>query len=103
VSIERVCAFSWAKRGSYFWAARTLLLEDGTRGSVCHPLNMVAKRIQPNRCKHKWFGNIVPIVGVRVQHGYSARCLLCDAIGPVRDNAENARLALLASRDRDEE
>ena len=63
---------------------------------------MLDEPIQPNRCEHR-IGNVVPVVGVRVQHGYTARCLLCGAIGSVRDNAENARLALLANRDGDEE
>jgi hypothetical protein len=63
---------------------------------------MPEKLIQPNRCEYR-VGNIVAIVGVRVQGGYKARCLLCDAIGSVRDNAENAREALLGGKDRDEE
>ena len=55
-----------------------------------------------NRCKRK-LANIVPIVGVRVQDGYRARCLLCGAIGSVRDDVENARRAFLEDRDRVEE
>jgi hypothetical protein len=49
---------------------------------------------QNNRCKHRLVG-IVPIVAVRVKDGYVSRCLLCDVVGPLRENGESARLALL--------
>ena len=57
--------------------------------------------IPPNRCKHRLVG-IVPIVAVRVQDGYASRCLLCGGVGPVRENVERARLALLEGQGRDE-
>jgi hypothetical protein len=38
-----------------------------------------------NQCKHRLVG-MVPIVAVRVQEGYVSRCLLCGAVGPVREN-----------------
>jgi hypothetical protein len=57
--------------------------------------------IPPNRCKHRLAG-IVPIVAVRLEDGYASRCLLCGTVGPVKENVENARVALLEVQGRDE-
>jgi hypothetical protein len=46
------------------------------------------------QCKHRIIG-IVPMVAVRVEGGYTARCLLCGTSGPVRGNIEAARSVLL--------
>jgi hypothetical protein len=46
------------------------------------------------RCKHRLI-NIEPIVSVRVEGGYTSRCLLCGTTGPARSNAEAARRVLL--------
>jgi len=42
------------------------------------------------RCKHSF-----PILVVNVEGGKQARCLGCQALGPVRVNSEAARKALL--------
>jgi hypothetical protein len=48
-----------------------------------------------DRCRHRLL-SVVPIVSIRVEGGcYAARCLLCGTTGPVRGNAEAARLVLL--------
>ena len=47
-----------------------------------------------DRCRHRLM-SVVPIVSLRVEGGYSARCLLCGTTGPVRDDGETARGVLL--------
>jgi hypothetical protein len=42
-------------------------------------------------CRHRLL-SVVPIVSIRIEGGYAARCLLCDTTGPIRANAEAARL-----------
>jgi hypothetical protein len=56
-----------------------------------------SSRIPPGlsgRCKHRLI-NIEPIVSIRVEGGYTSRCLLCGTSGPARSNAEAARRVLL--------
>ncbi len=55
-----------------------------------------------NRCKHRFVG-VRTIVIARAEGGHAARCLLCDAVGPVRANGEDARRALSNRTVRDEE
>jgi hypothetical protein len=59
------------------------------RGSV-----LAGIREHSERCRHRLLG-VVPIVCMRVEGGYAARCLLCDTTGAVRGNAEAARGVLL--------
>ncbi len=54
-----------------------------------------------HRCEHKLLG-IVPIVPVRAEGGYRGRCLLCEVVGPLKDNEGNARQALLEHGTRNE-
>jgi hypothetical protein len=54
-----------------------------------------------DRCRHRLL-SVVPIVSIRVEGGYAARCLLCGTTGPVRGNGEAARLVLLEQMERDE-
>ena len=59
-------------------------------------------QMPPHRCKHKLMG-IVPIVSVWVQGGYTSRCLICGAVGPIRGGTETARRALLEKGTRNED
>jgi hypothetical protein len=54
------------------------------------------------RCGHRLL-SVVPIVSIRVEGGYAARCLLCGTTGPVRGNGASARDVLLKQMVRDEE
>jgi hypothetical protein len=45
-------------------------------------------------CSHRLL-SVVPIVSIRVEGGYTSRCLLCGTTGPTRSNAEAARRVLL--------
>lgn len=45
-------------------------------------------------CGHKLL-SVVPVVSIRVEGGYVGRCLLCGTTGPVRDDGEDARRAVL--------
>jgi hypothetical protein len=60
------------------------------------------RRVPRTSCGHKLL-SVVPIVSIRVEGGYAARCLLCGTSGPVRGNGEAARDALLEQMVRDEE
>ncbi len=51
----------------------------------------------PDQCRHR-FAGIDARVTRHIEHGYVARCLLCDAVGPVRTNPNSARLALSHKR-----
>jgi hypothetical protein len=53
-----------------------------------------------DRCRHRLL-SVVPIVSIRVEGGYAARCLLCGTTGSVRGNGEAARLVLLEQMIRD--
>lgn len=55
-----------------------------------------------NRCKHG-FAGVRTIVVARAEGGVAARCLLCDTVGPVRANGEDARRELSNGTVRDEE
>jgi uncharacterized Zn finger protein len=46
--------------------------------------------IPPERC-----GHVAPMVIDRAEGGYTARCLRCGTIGPVRETPTEARRALL--------
>jgi hypothetical protein len=52
-------------------------------------------------CGHRLL-SVVPVVSIRVEGGYAARCLLCGTTGPVRSNGGAARLVLLEQMVRDE-
>jgi hypothetical protein len=54
-----------------------------------------------DRCGHRLL-SVVPIVSMRVEGGYAARCLLCRTTGPVRGTGEAARGVLLEQRVNDE-
>lgn len=45
-------------------------------------------------CGHKLL-SVVPVVSIRVEGAYAGRCLLCGTTGPVRDDGEDARRAVL--------
>jgi hypothetical protein len=51
-------------------------------------------REHSERCGHRLI-NVVPIISIRVEGGYAARCLLCGTSGSVRANTEAARGVLL--------
>jgi hypothetical protein len=53
-------------------------------------------------CRHRLLG-VVPIVTMRVEGGYAARCLLCGTSGPVRGNTVAARSVLLEEMARNAE
>src|ERR687889_1250848 len=59
------------------------------------------RRLPRTACGHKLL-SVVPIVSIRVEGGYAARCLLCGTTGPVRVNGEAARLVLLEQMVREE-
>ncbi len=61
------------------------------------PLHLVqqTRRRRPQAlCEHRLL-SVVPIVSLRVEGGYAARCLLCGTKGPVRSSEEEARGMLL--------
>jgi hypothetical protein len=62
--------------------------------SVQREAVLAGKREHSDRCRHRLL-SVVPIVSVRVEGGYAARCLLCGMSGPVRGNTEAARGVLL--------
>jgi hypothetical protein len=66
------------------------------------PEQRTGRRVPRTACGHKLL-SVVPIVSIRVEGGYAARCLLCGTTGPVRANGEAARDALLEQMVRDEE
>jgi len=55
-----------------------------------------------DRCGHRLL-RVVPVVSMRVEGGYAARCLLCGETGPVRSSGEAARGVLLEQMVSDEE
>jgi hypothetical protein len=55
-----------------------------------------------DRCRHRLL-SVVPVVSIRVEGGYTGRCLLCGTNGPVRGNGGAARLVLLEQMVHDEE
>jgi hypothetical protein len=67
------------------------------RGSVLAGIREHSERC----CRHRLL-SVVPIVSMRVEGGYAARCLLCGTTGPVRGNGEAARGVLLDQMARDE-
>ncbi len=55
-----------------------------------------------DRCAHRLL-SVVPIVSLRVEGGYAARCLLCGTTGPVRgDGKKSTRSVLLKPGSREE-
>jgi hypothetical protein len=52
-------------------------------------------------CGHRLL-SVIPVVSIRVEGGYAARCLLCGTTGPVRGSGGAARLVLLEQMVRDE-
>ena len=59
-----------------------------------HDEHRVSRPEHIDRCRHRLL-SVVPVVSIRVEGGYTARCLLCGTTGPVRGNGEAARLMLL--------
>ena len=59
-----------------------------------HDENGVLSSEHPGRCNHRLIG-VVPIVSIRVEGGYAARCLLCGTTGSVRGDGGTARGVLL--------
>jgi hypothetical protein len=61
---------------------------------------------RPEHSAHRCCGHrllsVVPVVSIRVEGGYAARCLLCSTTGPVRGSGGAARLVLLEQMVRDE-
>jgi hypothetical protein len=55
-----------------------------------------------DQCGHRLL-SVIPIVSMRVEGGYAARCLLCATTGPVRGDGEAARGVLLEQMVSDEE
>ena len=60
------------------------------------------EHLEDRGCGHKLL-SVVPVVSIRVDDGYVARCLLCGTSGPVRGNGEAARGVLLEQLVSDEE
>jgi hypothetical protein len=54
------------------------------------PGHRTGRRGPQTACEHKLL-SVVPIVSIRVEGGYAARCLLCGTTGPVRGSDEAAR------------
>jgi hypothetical protein len=52
------------------------------------------KHLEDRCCRHRLL-SVVPVVAIRVEGGYAARCLLCGTSGSVRGNGGVARLVLL--------
>jgi hypothetical protein len=66
------------------------------------PAHKTDRQTQQTGCRHTLL-SVVPIVSLRVEGGYAARCLLCGTTGPVKGNGEAARLVLLEQMVRDEQ
>ena len=63
------------------------------RRNVTTPLRLeqrTGRRVPQTACGHRLL-SVVPIVSIRVEGGYAARCLLCGTTGPVRGSGEAAR------------
>ena len=58
------------------------------------PTRQSSRRMPRPWCDHRLL-SVVPIVSLRVEGGYVARCLLCGTNGPVRSSEEEARGLLL--------
>jgi len=76
-------------------------LDDNRRagGAVASPalaqsLCGLRPKHSKDRCRHRLL-SVVPVVDIRVEDGYAARCLLCGSSGPVRRNRGAARMVLL--------
>jgi hypothetical protein len=65
-----------------------------TTAPVVRPAHKTDRQTQQTGCGHRLL-SVDPIVSLRVEGGYAARCLLCGTTGPVKGNGEAARLALL--------
>lgn len=76
---------SMQRRGSVLAAGRSEH-NDQYRVSVLEHSN--------DQCGHRLL-SVVPIVSMRVEGGYAARCLLCGTTGGVRRDGEAARGVLL--------
>ena len=66
------------------------------------PEQRTGRRVPQSACGHRLL-SVVPIVSIRVEGGYTGRCLLCGTTGPVRGNGEAARNVLLEQMVRNEE
>ena len=73
------------------------------RGSSYEAIFFSDNPMTPNtRCRHR-FAGVCTVIVTRVEGGHAARCLLCDAVGPVRGNGVDARHVLLNQKVGDEE
>ncbi len=76
---------------------------DAPRHECSYEAIFLEDATAPNsRCKHR-FASVWTIVVARAEGGQAARCLLCNAVGPVRANGEEARRVLSNGAVRDEE
>ena len=58
------------------------------------PTKQTGRQMPRNRCEHRLL-SVDPIVAIKVEGGYTARCLLCGTTGPIRGKEEAARGVLL--------
>jgi hypothetical protein len=72
------------------------------RGPVHAGIREHSEQHSERCCRHRLLG-MVPIVSMRVEGGYAARCLLCGTSGPVRGNTVAARGELLEEKVRNAE
>jgi hypothetical protein len=54
------------------------------------PEQRTGRWVPQSACGHMLL-SVVPIVSIRVEGGYAARCLLCGTTGPVRGSDQAAR------------
>lgn len=54
------------------------------------PSQQTGRRMPQTWCEHRLL-SVEPIVSLRVEGGYAARCLLCTTTGPVMSSEEAAR------------
>ena len=84
-----------AKRLAILRRQKMASIESGlvVAGTKDHE-HQVKRPEHADRCGHRLL-SVVPVVSMRVECGYAARCLLCGMIGPARSNGEAARRVLL--------
>ncbi len=58
--------------------------------------------VSPNHCSHRYAG-IDAVVVRQPEEGFTAKCLLCEIVGPKRSNTQAARRALTDMQARDED
>jgi hypothetical protein len=75
---------------------RRKLVEKNSRDTITslRPAKQTGQQMLRNWCEHRLL-SVDPIVSLRVEGGYRARCLLCGTTGPIRGKEEAARGVLL--------